>query len=131
MRELRGLHARLRSHRATSSSRLPSPDATSSSAGARPTRVTTATPKPRSARGSSCLSRRSKFALRANLSQTRHDFPAALADLDAVLTRNPENAQAWLTRAVILQVQGDYPKALGNCLSLERLAGTLVTAICT
>ena len=71
------------------------------------------------------------LVLRANLSQTRHDFPAALADLDAVLTRNPENAQAWLTRAVILQVEGDYPKALGNCLSLARFADTLLTAICT
>lgn len=70
------------------------------------------------------------IVLRATLRQARHDFPAALADLSRALSEDPRNAQAWLTRAVILQVQGDYPKALGNCLSLTRFAETLVTAIC-
>ena len=68
--------------------------------------------------------------LRATLRQARHDFPAALDDLSHALAKDPRNAQAWLTRAVILQVQGDYTKALGNCLSLARLAETLVTASC-
>jgi hypothetical protein len=71
------------------------------------------------------------LVLRASLKQTRHDFPAALADLGAALARDPENTQAWLTRAVVLEVEGDYPKALGNCLSLARFADTLLTAICT
>ena len=70
------------------------------------------------------------IVLRATLRQARHDFPAALADLSRALSEDPRNPQAWLTRAVILQVQGDYPKALGNCLSLRRFAATLVTAIC-
>jgi hypothetical protein len=70
------------------------------------------------------------IVLRATLRQARHDFPAALADLSHALSSDPRNAQAWLTRAVILQVQGDYTKALGNCLSLARFAETLVTAIC-
>jgi hypothetical protein len=70
------------------------------------------------------------IVLRATLRQARHDFSAALADLSHALSDDPRNAQAWLTRAVILQVQGDYTKALGNCLSLARLAETLVTAIC-
>ena len=68
--------------------------------------------------------------LRATLRQARHDFPAALDDLSHALAKDPRNAQAWLTRAVILQVQGDYTKALGNCLSLARLVETLVTASC-
>jgi tetratricopeptide (TPR) repeat protein len=68
--------------------------------------------------------------LRATLRQARHDFTAALADLSRALSEDPRNAQAWLTRAVVLQVQGDYTKALGNCLSLARFAETLVTAIC-
>ncbi len=70
------------------------------------------------------------LVLRANLRQTRHDFPAALADLKQVLERDPENAQARLTRAIILEVEGDYPNALGNCLALAHLAEPLATAIC-
>jgi hypothetical protein len=70
------------------------------------------------------------IVLRATLRQARHDFSAALTDLSRALSGDPRNAQAWLTRAVILQVQGDYTKALGTCLSLARFAETLVTAIC-
>jgi tetratricopeptide (TPR) repeat protein len=70
------------------------------------------------------------IVLRATLRQARHDFPPALADLSHALSADPRNAQAWLTRAVILQVEGDYTKALGNCLSLARFAETLVSAIC-
>ena len=68
--------------------------------------------------------------LRATLRQARHDFSAALADLSRVLSEEPGNAQARLTRAVILQVQGDYRKALGDCLILARFAETLVAATC-
>ncbi len=68
--------------------------------------------------------------LRATLRQARHDFSAALADLSRVLSEEPGNAQARLTRAVILQVQGDYRKALSDCLTLARFAETLVAATC-
>ena len=71
------------------------------------------------------------LVLRATLRQTRHDFPAALADLERVLARNPGSAQAWLTRSVVQQVEGNYPKALGNCVALARLTDTMVSAICT
>ncbi len=70
------------------------------------------------------------IVLRATLRQARHDFPAALADLSSALSKDPRNEQAWLTRAVVLQVEGDYTKALGNCLSLSRFAETLVSATC-
>jgi Tfp pilus assembly protein PilF len=70
------------------------------------------------------------LVLRATLRQSRHDFTAALADLDKVLALDPTNAQARLTRAVVRQVEGDYPAALGDCLSLALLAGTLVTETC-
>jgi Tfp pilus assembly protein PilF len=70
------------------------------------------------------------LVLRATLRQSRHDFAAALSDLDAVLAADPRNAQARLTRAVILQVEGDYTEALGSCLSLALLAETLVTETC-
>jgi predicted Zn-dependent protease len=68
--------------------------------------------------------------LRATLRQNRHEFPAALADLSAVLTAEPRNAQAWLTQAVILQVMGRYDDARQSCARLALLAPALVTAAC-
>jgi thioredoxin-like negative regulator of GroEL len=70
------------------------------------------------------------LVLRATLRQSRHDFAGALTDLSSVLAADPRNAQARLTRAVILQVQGAYDEALGNCLSLGLLAEPLVTETC-
>ena len=40
--------------------------------------------------------------LRAMLEQRRHDFDAALADLERVLARQPRHPQALLTKATIL-----------------------------
>jgi tetratricopeptide (TPR) repeat protein len=68
--------------------------------------------------------------LRATLRQNRHDFTAALADLDAVLAADPRNGQAWLTRAVVLQVQGRPDEAAQSCARLALLASPLVTATC-
>jgi Tfp pilus assembly protein PilF len=70
------------------------------------------------------------LVLRATLRQSRHDFTGALTDLNDVLTADPRNAQARLTRAIILQVQGAYDQALGNCVSLAMLAEPLVTETC-
>jgi Tfp pilus assembly protein PilF len=70
------------------------------------------------------------LVLRATLRQSRHDFTGALTDLNDVLTADPRNAQARLTRAIILQVQGAYDQALGNCVSLALLAEPLVTETC-
>lgn len=70
------------------------------------------------------------LVLRATLRQGRHDFDGALADLSAVLAAEPRNAQAWLTRAVILQVQGRYTEAVASCARLSRLASPLVAAAC-
>jgi len=68
--------------------------------------------------------------LRANLRQHVHDFAGALADLDAVLHDNPWNAQARLTRATVLQVQGRYAAARGDCIALRRLSEELVATAC-
>ncbi|MCP5419037.1 MAG: hypothetical protein H6970_00910 [Gammaproteobacteria bacterium] len=69
--------------------------------------------------------------LRATLRQNRHDFSEALADLEKLLKVRPRAAQAWLTRAVILGVQGDYPQALRSCLALSRLATELLANACS
>ncbi|MGH8579664.1 MAG: hypothetical protein ACREVK_05910 [Gammaproteobacteria bacterium] len=70
------------------------------------------------------------LVLRAILRQNRHDFTGALADLAQVLAVQPRNPQAWLTQAVVLQVQGDYGGALRSCWALLRLAPELTAATC-
>ncbi|HEY1393942.1 MAG TPA: hypothetical protein VFV25_11225 [Methylibium sp.] len=61
--------------------------------------------------------------LRATVLQSQHAFAAALADLDRLLadpaTPLALRAQAELTRASLLQVQGRYAEAAAGC---ERLA---------
>ncbi len=68
--------------------------------------------------------------LRAVLRQNRHDFDGALADLRQALAANPRHAQAWLTRAVIEQVQGEPAAALRSCLTLRRLTSPLLFNAC-
>lgn len=68
--------------------------------------------------------------MRATLLQSTHHFSAALADLDAVLAADPGNAQAWLTRATILQVVGDYAQAAQSCKGLAEHAPALVSVTC-
>lgn len=70
------------------------------------------------------------LVLRATIRQSQHEFKEALADLDLVLERDPSNAQAWLTKATVLQVIGRFPEARAAALPLVRLADplTAVTA---
>ncbi|MCH9649417.1 MAG: hypothetical protein K0U98_14340 [Deltaproteobacteria bacterium] len=68
--------------------------------------------------------------LRATLRQNRHDFAGALEDLDALLVREPHNSQAWLTRAVVQQVQGRPGAALESCRPLRQLTSALIAAAC-
>jgi Tfp pilus assembly protein PilF len=68
--------------------------------------------------------------LRATLRQRVHQFDAALADLAAVLSANPRDAEARLTRATVLQVQGAYDAAREECLTLKNLTQELVGTAC-
>lgn len=70
------------------------------------------------------------LVLRATIRQSLHDFSNALEDLSAALKIEPRNAQAWLTRATIQQVRGEFGAALESCRPLERLAGELVATAC-
>jgi tetratricopeptide (TPR) repeat protein len=70
------------------------------------------------------------LVVRAMLRQRMHQFDAALADLAAALNANPRNAQARLTRATVLQVQGIYQDAKQECLALRHLTQELVWAAC-
>lgn len=68
--------------------------------------------------------------VRAILLQQRHNFAGALADLDAVLAADTQNAQARLIRANIHMVQGEPQRARSDCAALIGQAGLLVTATC-
>jgi Flp pilus assembly protein TadD len=68
--------------------------------------------------------------LRATIRQSRHEFEAALADLDALVAGWPDEPQGWLTRAVVLTVRGRYPEARASCVALGNLASPLVRAAC-
>ncbi len=70
------------------------------------------------------------LVLRATLRQRLHQFEGALADLAIVLNANPRNAQARLTRATVLQVQGAYDSAREECHTLQNLIQELVWAAC-
>ncbi len=68
--------------------------------------------------------------LRATIRQSAHEFDQALGDLDQVLAVRPTNAQAWLTKASILQVQARYDEARQSCQRLARLAASHVLLGC-
>ncbi|MES2563113.1 MAG: hypothetical protein V4637_10345 [Pseudomonadota bacterium] len=71
------------------------------------------------------------LVLRATIRQSTHDFDSALADLSQVLKTAPANGQAWLTRATILQVKGEYTEAQRSCEPLEKLAPLFISATCS
>ncbi len=70
------------------------------------------------------------LVLRATLHQNQHRFDQALLDLDRALQRAPNNGQARLTKAVVLQVRGEFDAALTQCRALARLAEPVVVATC-
>jgi tetratricopeptide (TPR) repeat protein len=55
------------------------------------------------------------LVMHATLLQSRHAFAPALSELDQALALEPEDAQAWLTRATVLRVLGRYDEAAESC----------------
>jgi len=70
------------------------------------------------------------LVLRATIRQSLHDFDGALADLDRVIVQAPTDAQAWITRSVVLSVRGRYVEAKASCEPVQRLAPSIVFTIC-
>ncbi|MBC7452979.1 MAG: hypothetical protein H7335_04600 [Massilia sp.] len=70
------------------------------------------------------------LVLRATLRQSTHQFPLALADLDTVLQRDTDNVQAWLTRATVHLVTGNYSAAKASCMRLYSRAPALIVQAC-
>ncbi len=69
--------------------------------------------------------------LRATIEQGRHDFVKALDSLDRALQIEPRSAGAWLTKATIHTVRGEYAEARVDCLNLSRLADPLTVMAAT
>jgi tetratricopeptide (TPR) repeat protein len=70
------------------------------------------------------------LVLRATLRQSTHQFGPALTDLDAVLQRDSGNSQAWLTRATVQLITGDFTAARSSCMRLYSRAPELVVQAC-
>jgi tetratricopeptide (TPR) repeat protein len=66
--------------------------------------------------------------LKAILLQNVHQFGQAMVELDVLLRHDPGNAQAWLTSASILQVEGRYAEAGAACERLGAINGVPVYA---
>ena len=69
--------------------------------------------------------------LRATIRQARHEFDIALKDLDAVIVQHPDSAQAWLTRATVLRVQGRYTQAAEACARLNGITDPFTAKLCS
>lgn len=70
------------------------------------------------------------LVLRATLRQSTHQFPAALVDLEQAVKRDSNNVQAWITRATVQMITGDFPAAKASCMRLYSRAPQLVVQTC-
>jgi Tfp pilus assembly protein PilF len=70
------------------------------------------------------------LVMRARILQFRHEFDAALAQLEPALRSDQFDADAWLLFANIQQVRGNVRGARAACLKLIPLADPLVGATC-
>lgn len=68
--------------------------------------------------------------LRATIRQSGHQFGPAIEDLTKLLAKDPDNAQARLTRATVLQVVGRVAEAREDCEKLAPLVRPLVATAC-
>jgi tetratricopeptide (TPR) repeat protein len=73
----------------------------------------------------------SVLLIRAIVRQYNHQFDSALVDLSEVLRREPKNAQARLTQAVVQTVIGRYADARTSCQAFDGLAVPLALTACT
>ena len=70
------------------------------------------------------------LVMRARILQFRHEFDAALAQLEPALRSDEFNPDAWLLFASISQVRGNVRAARAACLKLIPISDPLVGATC-
>jgi Tfp pilus assembly protein PilF len=68
---------------------------------------------------------------RAVVLQYEHRFDEALADLDAAVTAETGNAEAWAWKAAIHMVRADYANARRACAGFAPLTSALIGSACT
>ena len=68
--------------------------------------------------------------VQATILQSRHQFIESRQLLHAILKRDQDNAQAWLTLASVALVQGDTDEARRDCAHLLDNSDGLITAGC-
>jgi len=68
--------------------------------------------------------------LHATLLQNRHAFAPALQALEQALALQPRSGLAWLSKAAIQQVQGNFTGAWQSCLAARRGPPTLTANAC-
>ena len=66
----------------------------------------------------------------ATILQSRHQFAESRRALQAILQRDPDNAQGWLTLSSVALVQGDMREAQRACAHLLGGSDALVAAGC-
>jgi tetratricopeptide (TPR) repeat protein len=70
------------------------------------------------------------LVLAATAHQSLHHFTQAQSLLDRALASDPRNAQAWLTKATLLQVQGHFAAARNACTHLIGVADQRIALGC-
>ena len=70
------------------------------------------------------------LVIQATALQYLHRFDESLALLDRALALQPLDAQAWLTRATLLELRGDYASARPACARLMRAVDVLIAITC-
>lgn len=68
--------------------------------------------------------------MRASLAQFNHDFSGSLRDLDSIILRYPNYAQARALRAIINLVQARYSAARADCHALHGITDELIAVGC-
>lgn len=71
------------------------------------------------------------IVMQATVLQNMHRFDASLELLDRALVLVPDDPQALLTKATLLQVQGKFDAARSTCKRLFRSADQAVAVTCT
>ncbi len=69
------------------------------------------------------------LVLKATIQQGRHEFGPALLTLNSALRRDPRSISAWLTKATIHSVRGEFVEARRACLALSRVADPMTALV--
>jgi tetratricopeptide (TPR) repeat protein len=70
------------------------------------------------------------LVVQATALQYLHRFDESLGLLERALALQPLDAQAWLTRATLLELRGDYAGARPACARLARAVDALIAITC-